>query len=1013
MAYSNYIKGLPLQRVIFLVSRKYNPDGEFTDANGSYDKVPHFIVSTKSGAVIDIQPTEGVGRDFYISGGTVNAYPNIFYGWKGNKILATDGDANRSSKLMLYDPITGKKTPLNLGRKTGLYDEMNKTSTAPAIYGANVSTDGYIFGASFRHRGAPATWLLNTETDTFEWINYDCLPKYAQIFNTNTSDCLKIIPAGGDPAGEFDGLYHNCIWDDDGNKLFEICRAEAAANNIVFKGNASFMIHDLDRAIASVKRRMIIAASINGGSVFWYVIDLNSPSTYYRISGLAHINADNGARAIYLSYLTCVNELGATVDRTNWTNTRAVSGQYGLVDGTYTGETTLNLPSYNPSLFYATGTQVGRFGYIDGYTANKVHPYYMPISLRDEMGYKKGDMIIPSNWSSIDYGAEWYSNGLVGIYVCNFDGNYGFGSDDEYVSFFTNPDNGDYGFLSPADLTFVAYNPDLFASQQVNGGYVIREVLVMNEGEFGCYYTGYEPVVTEVIQGEEYYVDSIFGQSNSAIKKDFTLLIDQSQEVCDFSVEVLPDKTKPHQRWSYGVKNIPTTNGDFLNATEMSENELLFAGITYSGLILFDRHSGTGVLTSVGYWDRLISFKGSLKISDTEILYYGYSAVADYIDISDRGNLSQGQTKIAVNGVIPEVTYASLYSSNIVLIVGNYIRSATYIGGYGGFGYINLTTKTSHRLPNTPFEISQFSSIRISAGLSASAYSDAEVESAFASYISAQGISRMEGIARFENTSRYTSQGFETYKDGSGKLVLELYWGGISALRGIRINEQADGLGTWHEDNLVMGTKVGTANVNKYARICYVHKADQDLSTLQSSDYKYVEFTDLQNIESVGRIAISDDYVAFLSVNNAASKCTVRVISKTNLETAANGTGQMTIGTTIDIPLGSSAIAFGFGSQGGGYLFNSKNGTPRNSFFCVGNYLFATITTETSSPYVAVVRIDLATGTVVTWCTDTGAKSVAKGITYNPSTDTAYFTRDTTAFRIPNFTTLTPPYALI
>ena len=79
----------------------------------------------------------------------------------------------------------------------------------------------------------------------------------------------------------------------------------------------------------------------------------------------------------------------------------------------------------------------------------------------------------------------------------------------------------------------------------------------------------------------------------------------------------------------------------------------------------------------------------------------------------------------------------------------------------------------------------------------------------------------------------------------------------------------------------------------------------------------------------------------------------------------------------------------------------------------MGDYLFATISTNVgSSSFQAVIRVDLAAGTFTTWCTDT-VKQAARGITYNPTTDTAFITRDSTTFRVTNFTTLTTPYALV
>jgi hypothetical protein len=40
-----------------------------------------------------------------------------------------------------------------------------------------------------------------------------------------------------------------------------------------------------------------------------------------------------------------------------------------------------------------------------------------------------------------------------------------------------------------------------------------------------------------------------------------------------YTFTIIPDKNKPHQKIIKGLNNLPTTNGDLLNTTEMSENE--------------------------------------------------------------------------------------------------------------------------------------------------------------------------------------------------------------------------------------------------------------------------------------------------------------------------------------------------------------------------------------------------------------------------------------------------------
>jgi hypothetical protein len=118
---------------------------------------------------------------------------------------------------------------------------------------------------------------------------------------------------------------------------------------------------------------------------------------------------------------------------------------------------------------------------------------------------------------------------------------------------------------------------------------------------------------------------------------------------------------------------------------------LLFAGTKYSGIILKERQVNDS-LTHIYSWPGL-SYKGSLRISNTKVLYYGYMSAMHLFDLS---LTPQNARKIVfINNVIPEINYASKYTDDIVFISGSFVRTASYISNYGGFGYSNMITLTS------------------------------------------------------------------------------------------------------------------------------------------------------------------------------------------------------------------------------------------------------------------------------------------------------------------------------
>lgn len=1003
MSYTNVIKSIPLHRLTAFIERRLDK------ITGLPTEVEHFIWATKSGAVVDIQPQRKIARlihaNSYSSASGDNYYPTILYGWKGNKILVQDGEPNRlTPNFTLYDPDTGEMSFIEMDNKLGRYDLGSSSSGVTQVHRALISSDGHIFGTNFRNNAAPSSWFFNTDTCEMEWCNKDSLPIYTHIHTLTNSVVMKIDNGGG----PFDGMYHSKWWDDSGNAIFEIFRQEALDNGVVVKGTHQFFIHDSDREVSSTKRRAIACYSILGGATYWYVMDVKDPSVWYRSNAATSLDS----RIYNLPGDSWVDETLSAVSTASWT-------EGTLNNEPYKSGTTVTKPTYSSSIFYSNARKVGRFGFSLGYVANKTYNFALPIALEDENGYVKGQIIIPSNWTTINYATSFYNNGSsVSVYICNFGGTLGFSDQDEYVGFIVKPGTSSLGYISPVDYTFVIYDPTAPGNQIGSGGYIVSGPVDMDEGEFGCYYDDITTMgsgsIVE-IEGDSYYYDTVFSRMNSVLGVDTILQLDQTQDVGNVSFVVMKDTSKPWQKDVIGVSRVPSTNGILNTVTEMIEDRIMFSGINYSGVIAKDRDPGDGSLDHLYAWGDVISFKGSIKIDDNRIVYYGYLSNLDLFDISDDANLGLAQTKISTSGLPPETSYACVYDTDVILISGNHVRSASYKGKYGGIGYVDLVSETAYILPGQPnyFKHGLGETVRVAMGLKDSTYSDAAAEAIFAAYITDQAITRAAGIALLEDTPVYSTQGAEAYGGGSGKFVIQLDWDGYAGLYGIRINTQADGLGTWHTFNYPPGVKAGTADTDEYAAALFINKADLDLSTLTSGDYKLVYFTDLVNKVRAGRVAISDNYIAFMDHDHPNADALIRIISKTNFEAAAVGAGTTTFDTTVTIDLlSTSTTGYGFGAHGGSYSFFNRNGTPRNSYFTYGDYLFVTISINGSSPYAAIVRVDLDAGTYSVWCTDT-VKSDAKGLTYNATTDTAFYTRGLVTFRIANFTTLTPPYAVV
>lgn len=994
MSYTNLVQTIPLFRLLTAIERRLSVTG-VTDEYGTYEEVEHYFYTTKSGVVIDIQPQKGIARKIISTNNDDNAYPEITYSWKANTYLINNGSGNRSNtSIYEYDPVTGKVRCLDMSDKLSHYEGplANSTNTyisynSAPLYFTEISTDGGVFGSNYVYRGSPSVWYYNPNTREIEWYNKYSYKKLDALYGQKSAKGIKV-----DNSGAFDGVYGAHFFTDEGVNIFSTIETEAAANNIVFKGWRYFFLHHADRAVGSSTRRVICRASISSGTTKWYVIDVKSPTNFY-------ISVETDEFDVYDSYSskTWEDQSSASIATTNWSKSSDLT--------TYNAETSYLNPEFDLSIFYSKSKIVGRFGYNYSYVANKSYYYCLPHALEDGNGFLKGDMIFPTNWTETDWENEFLNNGNT-LIVCkaNLGGVQGFSSEDEYVGFFQNQDKSSYGYIRPDNYEFVEYN---YVSDP--SGFIVESNIDTTQGEFGCWLNRSNPVQesTTEIDGDLWYTDTGFSKLKSAINTEQQVELFEGQKSGNINFEVLPDKDKPWQRYSIGVESVCTTYGDLLNIIEASVDVLAVSGVKYSGLLVKERQ-GDDSLDPIKTFPNVISYKGVMKYSDVEIYYYGYLGATEKLDLTNYPNLTSADyiTEFAPNTICTEQNYMTKFDSDFLLISGTVPRSSAYKGSYGCVGYYRRSDGDVSLFPGIPNNAAKNinTTVRTTFGLTGNSYSDSVAEDIFAASIITQGLTRLQGISALEDTCMYGSQGVESYGDGD-KFIINLQWLGIGGLIGFRINEQADGLGTWHDEN--------SDATGEYPKCIFVNKADGDLSTLQASDYKYVTFNEagLLNKGYCGRTAISTNYIAFLDHDHASGNAVVRVISKTNLETAANGTGTTNFDATYNVALGNNNGEYGFGSEHQSfYNFTSVNGV-RNAFFTIGDDLYVSVSIDSGSPYAAIIKIDLSDGTQTIWCTDT-VKQASRSLTYNSTTNTAFVTRDKTAFRITNFTGLSAPYAL-
>ena len=898
----------------------------------------HIFLSTKGGSIIHVDVEKRISRTINCSFRD-NEYPSISYSHTAKKVyFFVGGNVN----MVQYDYNSGLVKHFDLQKYFDLYS--NHLSSVPwYMNGKQVNaagTDGNLYFGTTRYRGIPSIIKFNTLTESVE--NFGLADKeFEHIHGKQYCQAYSF-------DGPLGGVYSTYIYTDSYDDLVSEIKADAIANGVTFDFNQMFYLHYSDRNVSSATRRVF--GVVNGT---WKVIDLKSPTSYYN-SGTS---SDVGT-AISASW---VNESGTPISKSAWTN-----GALGI----YAASIGFSNPTFDPSIAYNGAYNVGRFAYNSNYMAGKTlfyHFAYNPVTM---------EAIYPN---SFDKSSTFLNNGNFATYtkLCNFRGDYGFSNNEEYVLFIPNNSNV-LGFIRPDTNTWTAYNPNTDPN-----GYVIRSVTVSTE--FNWDITYFSSGTTISFNDEKYQtrLGVAFRIVGQTLEKD--------RNVGKITLEVIPNVSNPTDLFTITSKYAPTVSAAIVTSVPMTGGKMLFAGARYAGIVSY-LYDNPDLLTK-GYLADISSLYFGLKISSNKAYFGGYLGTQHFVDTTDINN--PVQTNVNTGGVSKDGRNGTVHN-NYVVQVGSEVRQASYFNTYFYVGLINHTTYSVSGIPNKPNLYNPLvgKSLREAIGLTQNSYSDSAVETAFNSWITANGYTRIQGINLLLDTAKWFANDVISFDN---TCVFSLYYSGISAFRGIRINEFADGSGTWYNEN--------TGRTTKYPACLVITKPD--LTTIVQSDYKTVEFqiAGLQGLDTVGRVGVSADNVFFLNNYISEGKYKVYVISKTSLLNAANtGTHITAWDRVVEVPIGTTSVTTA-GISGGQYFGTRYE--YQDVYFTIGNDLYVSVNIVGSN--VVIQKINLSSGTVSGVCTH--SNSYDKVISYDSESDRMWVCIGTEAYHVENLSsisTLTP-----
>lgn len=840
-----------------------------------------------------------------------NDYYYMAYSWLSNKYYITSQDGG---DIVEYDQNTGAIHSYQM-YNGGMFQFSHWSNFNvryyPWSYVFMQSTDGHIYIGQYPNNSIFGYVRFNVLTKEFDDAVSIPDKELTHIHGKRFNTAHYIDTAG------FAGVYSNYVWmpeSDDYEHLYDTVLAEIATAGLTINNSGMFWIHYDDRALASTQRRILW--TVGAGNTM-KVIDVKSPSTW--------IVWNNGT--------TPVDQSGASVSTTNWILNQSF---YNLA--TQAGVTA---PTLLVGLAYCQPRKIGRYVYTGhSYLGSKTHFFTFPIhpvtkTAMYPYGFDKN---------------EDYLRSSIYVYKCNFGGNYGFSSDDEIVAFLLA--DGNYWFIRPDTHIFVNYNPIVDPND-----YVIRAVNLENiddpDGLGNHFVSRFSENTIATIDGEDYFVIS-------KTQSKWAMALIHSQYIygnlADVGYKVIR-KDNSDFMFTYEVKGLFVSAIPPSQVIPLPSNRMACIGEIYAGGAFIDViDENTFALKK--HLTPAISPNGAIRYGNY-IISYGYSGTTDIYDFSNWEDIKKFSVPtLATN----EVMYVAGRSDG-ALAIGQHSRSVHFWTGLA-LTLIKPDVKTVTNLSTVlPSEFNYQSAIqlRTALGLTGTTYTDETAETAFQTYMSNTGKSRETLIEELKGTCRWAGADLHTYGD---KVVIGLRYRRILGLYNIRI-ETTPGSGIWVDEHFHLDDK---------CKALFIDKAD--ILSLTSGDVKSVTFDVVGGRQSWGRVVGSTTYLAWLLNVPEDSRSEIRVVTKAAFESAANGSGIITtIERQINVDLNSAgSIYYGFGSAN---LFESYNQHRSNDFFCVGDNLYVTLLSNAneSGYYPCVLKINLATGSVVTFARSTSVQA--------------------------------------
>lgn len=856
----------------------------------------HLLYSTGNGVQIHIAPHLGIARKVF-QFPTTNSYLQVTYSHISNHFYFR---ADGSRELVRYNWKSGQVKSFTFKEGIPFFLFGGPTRYSFAGYDTNRSIDGHIYLGCYSLNNIDGYVRFNVETEEFD--DYSLFPdrEYTHLHGRGELPALKI------DTGSFAGVYSQYLFSPDLEDLWATIESEITASGLTWSKTYYPYLHTADRAIGSATRR--IMAVINGTTKF---IDIKSPSTY--LSGTTYATND------------WVDHLGNSVSKTGW------SSILKLKD--FSADTGLVVP-FAMGYSYNIPVRVGRYVYSgNSYMANK--DYFFTFAVHPTTK----EAIYPVTF---DKTVGFYDNrGFKDVWI-NFNGDFGFSTSHEPVRFITN--GTVYGFIRPDTHVWQAYdidsNPSGYNRTVYNSGFPISF--------FGnSFIELYPAALVEYTLGDS----GALKHSNSMFTCAVGDAVGQelSGEIATLSITVYADKDKAQSAKVYEVPKCRTSILDMTSAVEVAEDKIIAGGITYSGLKAINVIDEDSYTVQATISANTLSPNGLDIVATNKVVMYGYLGALRLVDTSDWNNI---QSSWIPAGDGTETMYVS-GRENGFLITGSPVRQAAYFEGLR-LSFHNFTNGVTSVLTSVLPDVANVSKAitfrATTLNLPDNSYSDANVETAVQTYMTASGKTRAQVIAEAIAGCVYVRGGIESW---GNKTVIGLDYRGLSALKNIRI-ETTPGSGTWVDTNYWNGLLT--------AKFLYINTSS--ILSAVTNDFKVISIYGTSEL-AYNRITQTDNYILLVKGGQFG---TISIIPKTSIDAAATSTLEVNI---------ESFITYDFG-VGGGYgdvaAFNSTITKQLNCFAHKDDFLYVTCYSNTNlggGIYAAILKVNAVDSSYEIFATST------------------------------------------